>query len=81
MNITFRGQTFTPEAFDALVTLATEVGAVTNAYVTAFHLNATRSHATRANVAASLERLVAAGSFVREDLAVTNAAPVYRRIR
>jgi hypothetical protein len=77
MTITFRGQTLSFDAFDTLVLNTVPVGHLTNAYVAAYYLRARN----RANVAASLERLVAAGSLVREDLAVTNAAPVYRRIR
>ena len=43
-------------------------------------LRATHSTATRLNIEASLARLAVAGVFVREDLNVTGASPVYRRV-
>lgn len=84
-NIQLRGMSYTPNAFDSLVRetiVATiQLGHSVNAFVVASELNATRSRATRENIAASLERLTAAGWLVREDFAITGAAPAYRRVR
>lgn len=77
----FKGEYITYSAFDSLVLDTVPVGHLTNAYVVAAFFKSTRSRATRANIAASLERLVVAGYLVRDDLAVTGAAPTYRRVR
>ena len=79
--ITFRNARISENDFDALVLSNILINTTTNAYCVAYELHATRSHATRANIAASLARLVAAGNLVRDDFAVTGAAPAYRRIR
>ena len=81
------GINYTPESFDMLVLDAIEFGKTMNAYCVAYELKATRSRATRQNIAASLDRLHAEGYLEREDLAVQDlegnplASPLYRRVR
>lgn len=80
-TVHFRNQTLTFKAFDRIVINTVSRGGLTNAYVVATTLNVRHiASRTRQNIAASLERLTAAGRLERVDLNVTGAAPAYRRV-